>query len=101
MCGLPALACGLAVPLLRRSPHPATRPEPGATAAACGLVVAGLPAHPAVGVDPLPALRDVAHAGRAMAEEELQKLEAIAEPWRPYRSAGCRLMWWTLNNEPA
>ena len=29
------------------------------------------------------------------------ELEAIAEPWSPYRSAGCRLMWWTLNNEPA
>jgi len=28
------------------------------------------------------------------------ELEAISEPWRPYRSAGCRLMWWTLNNEP-
>ena len=29
------------------------------------------------------------------------ELEGIAEPWSPYRTAGCRLMWWTLNNEPA
>ena len=41
--GLPTLACGLAVPFLRRSPHYAARPEPGAAAAACGLVVVGLP----------------------------------------------------------
>jgi DNA-3-methyladenine glycosylase II len=29
------------------------------------------------------------------------ELEALAEPWSPYRTAACRILWWTLNNEPA
>ena len=28
-------------------------------------------------------------------------VEAIAEPWRPYRSAACRLLWRSLDNAPA
>jgi DNA-3-methyladenine glycosylase II len=29
------------------------------------------------------------------------ELEAVAEPWRPYRSAACRLLWRSLDNAPA
>jgi DNA-3-methyladenine glycosylase II len=29
------------------------------------------------------------------------ELEALAEPWRPYRTAACRVLWWSLDNEPA
>lgn len=28
------------------------------------------------------------------------ELEALAEPWRPYRTAACRVLWWSLDNEP-
>ena len=27
-------------------------------------------------------------------------LTAMAEAWRPYRSAACRVLWWSLDNEP-
>jgi DNA-3-methyladenine glycosylase II len=43
-------------------------------------------------------------AERAYGLEELPsaaELTAIAEPWRPFRSAGCRVLWWSLDNEPA
>lgn len=29
------------------------------------------------------------------------ELETLAEPWRPYRSAACRLLWRSLDNAPA
>jgi DNA-3-methyladenine glycosylase II len=29
------------------------------------------------------------------------ELTAIAEPWRPYRTTACRVLWWSLDNEPA
>lgn len=29
------------------------------------------------------------------------QLEAIAEPWRPYRSLACRILWRSLDNAPA
>ena len=29
------------------------------------------------------------------------ELETLAEPWRPYRTAACRVLWWSLDNEPA
>jgi DNA-3-methyladenine glycosylase II len=29
------------------------------------------------------------------------ELTALAEPWRPYRSAACRLLWRSLSNSPA
>jgi DNA-3-methyladenine glycosylase II len=29
------------------------------------------------------------------------ELTALAEPWRPYRSAACRLLWRSLDNAPA
>jgi DNA-3-methyladenine glycosylase II len=29
------------------------------------------------------------------------ELTALAEPWRPYRSVACRLLWHTLDNAPA
>jgi DNA-3-methyladenine glycosylase II len=29
------------------------------------------------------------------------ELTALAEPWRPYRSAACRLLWASLSNTPA
>jgi DNA-3-methyladenine glycosylase II len=29
------------------------------------------------------------------------ELEAMAEPWRPHRTAACRVLWWSLDNEPA
>jgi DNA-3-methyladenine glycosylase II len=29
------------------------------------------------------------------------ELTALAEPWRPYRSVACRLLWHTLDNVPA
>jgi DNA-3-methyladenine glycosylase II len=29
------------------------------------------------------------------------ELQALAEPWRPYRSAACRLLWRSLDNVPA
>jgi DNA-3-methyladenine glycosylase II len=28
------------------------------------------------------------------------ELTALAEPWRPYRSAACRLLWRSLSNAP-
>jgi DNA-3-methyladenine glycosylase II len=28
------------------------------------------------------------------------ELTALAEPWRPYRSVACRLLWHTLDNAP-
>jgi DNA-3-methyladenine glycosylase II len=28
------------------------------------------------------------------------ELTELAEPWRPYRSAACRVLWWSLDNEP-
>jgi len=28
------------------------------------------------------------------------ELERLAEPWRPYRSAACRYLWWSLDNAP-
>jgi len=28
------------------------------------------------------------------------ELTEIGEPWRPFRSAGCRVLWWTLANDP-
>jgi DNA-3-methyladenine glycosylase II len=28
------------------------------------------------------------------------ELTALAEPWRPYRSVACRVLWWSLDNEP-
>ena len=43
-------------------------------------------------------------AQRAYGLEELpsaSELTAIAEPWRPFRSAGCIVLWWTLDNQPA
>jgi DNA-3-methyladenine glycosylase II len=30
-----------------------------------------------------------------------QEIEAIAEPWRPYRTLACRYLWRSLQNEPA
>jgi len=27
-------------------------------------------------------------------------MEAIAEPWRPYRTLACRYLWRSLRNEP-
>jgi DNA-3-methyladenine glycosylase II len=39
----------------------------------------------AYGLDGLPAARD---------------LEAMAEPWRPYRTLACRYLWRSLSNEP-
>jgi DNA-3-methyladenine glycosylase II len=41
---------------------------------------------------------------RAYALEELpsaEELERLAEPWRPYRSVACRLLWRSLDNAPA
>lgn len=29
------------------------------------------------------------------------ELTALADPWRPYRSAACRVLWWSLDNEPS
>ena len=29
------------------------------------------------------------------------ELELLAEPWRPYRTAACRVLWWSLDNEPS
>ena len=29
------------------------------------------------------------------------EMEAIAEPWRPYRTLACRYLWRSLHNEPA
>ena len=29
------------------------------------------------------------------------EIEAIAEPWRPYRTLACRYLWRSLDNEPA
>ncbi len=29
------------------------------------------------------------------------RLAALAEPWRPYRTAACRVLWWSLDHEPA
>jgi DNA-3-methyladenine glycosylase II len=29
------------------------------------------------------------------------KIEAIAAPWRPYRTLACRYLWRSLRNEPA
>jgi DNA-3-methyladenine glycosylase II len=29
------------------------------------------------------------------------ELTKLAEPWRPYRSAACRLLWRSLSNTPA
>ena len=40
---------------------------------------------------------------RAYGLEELPsaaELTAMAEPWRPFRSAACRVLWWSLDNEP-
>lgn len=31
----------------------------------------------------------------------ISELTALAEPWRPYRSAACRVLWHTLDNAPA
>ena len=28
------------------------------------------------------------------------EVERLAEPWRPYRSLACRLLWRSLDNEP-
>lgn len=28
------------------------------------------------------------------------ELELLAEPWRPYRTVACRVLWWSLDNEP-
>jgi DNA-3-methyladenine glycosylase II len=28
------------------------------------------------------------------------ELEALAEPWRPYRTLACRYLWRTLDNAP-
>lgn len=28
------------------------------------------------------------------------ELELLAEPWRPYRTAACRVLWWSLDNAP-
>lgn len=28
------------------------------------------------------------------------ELTAMAEPWRPFRSAACRVLWWSLDNQP-
>jgi DNA-3-methyladenine glycosylase II len=43
-------------------------------------------------------------AQRAYGLEELpsaDELERLAEPWRPYRSVACRLLWHSLRNAPA
>jgi DNA-3-methyladenine glycosylase II len=43
-------------------------------------------------------------AQRAYGLEDLPspvELTELAEPWRPFRSAGCRVLWWSLDNEPA
>ncbi|HEU4977606.1 MAG TPA: DNA-3-methyladenine glycosylase [Solirubrobacteraceae bacterium] len=32
---------------------------------------------------------------------DADELTALAEPWRPYRSAACRLLWHSLDNAPA
>ena len=29
------------------------------------------------------------------------RLTEIAEPWRPYRTTGCLILWWSLDNAPA
>ena len=29
-----------------------------------------------------------------------EQMEAIAEPWRPYRTLACRYLWRSLSNEP-
>jgi len=29
------------------------------------------------------------------------QLTALAEPWRPYRTTACRLLWRSLDNAPA
>jgi DNA-3-methyladenine glycosylase II len=41
---------------------------------------------------------------RAYGLDELpsaDELERLAEPWRPYRSVACRLLWRSLDNAPA
>jgi DNA-3-methyladenine glycosylase II len=41
---------------------------------------------------------------RAYGMEEMPgtaELQALAEPWRPHRSAACRLLWASLDNAPA
>lgn len=43
-------------------------------------------------------------AQRAYGMEELPSaadLTELAEVWRPYRSAACRVLWWSLDNTPA
>jgi DNA-3-methyladenine glycosylase II len=31
----------------------------------------------------------------------VEQMEAIGEPWRPYRTLACRYLWRSLNNEPS
>jgi DNA-3-methyladenine glycosylase II len=41
---------------------------------------------------------------RAYALDDLPSaaaLTALAEPWRPYRTTACRVLWWSLDNAPA
>jgi DNA-3-methyladenine glycosylase II len=43
-------------------------------------------------------------AQRAYAFDDLPSaaaLTALAEPWRPYRTTACRVLWWSLDNAPA
>jgi DNA-3-methyladenine glycosylase II len=41
---------------------------------------------------------------RAYALDDLPapaELTELAEPWRPHRTTACRVLWWSLDNEPA
>jgi DNA-3-methyladenine glycosylase II len=44
--------------------------------------------------------RAVEHAYGLPAMPDADELTALAEPWRPYRSAACRLLWHSLRNTP-
>jgi DNA-3-methyladenine glycosylase II len=45
--------------------------------------------------------RAVERAYGLAAMPDADELTALAEPWRPYRSAACRLLWHSLSNSPA
>lgn len=46
-------------------------------------------------------VRRAAQRAYALEQPPLRtELEALAEPWRPYRTAACRVLWWSLDNEP-
>jgi DNA-3-methyladenine glycosylase II len=44
--------------------------------------------------------RAVERAYGLPAMPDADELTALAEPWRPYRSAACRLLWHSLRNTP-